>query len=153
VRSILVKVPTDAMGIVGDSAMPDVSLQHMVAVALVKGAVSFIDSHDVALMRDPAIMTVRAKVTVVADQALMDPKAPRGAIVQVTTTDGRQFEHFTKYPPGTKENPLSVEGVNAKSRDLISPVLGAARTDKLIAMVNRLEAVADIRELRPYWTT
>ena len=55
VRHILVKVPTDAVGIVGSSAMPDVSCQHLVALALVKGAVSFADSHDAGLMHDPAI--------------------------------------------------------------------------------------------------
>ena len=40
----------------------------------------------------------------------MDPAAPRGAIVEVTMTDGKKVEHFTKYPPGTKENPLSHRG-------------------------------------------
>jgi 2-methylcitrate dehydratase PrpD len=67
VGSILVKIPTDAIGIVGESAMPDVNCQHLVAVALVKGAVSFVDSHDVALMHDPKIMEQRAKVSVQAD--------------------------------------------------------------------------------------
>jgi 2-methylcitrate dehydratase PrpD len=152
VRSILVKIPTDAEGIVGDSAMPDVNCQHLVALALVKGAVSFVDSHDVALMHDPRILAQRAKVTVTPDAALMDPTAPRGAIVEVTLTDGRKFSHFTKYPPGTKENPLSTDAVNAKTRDLMAPVLGAAKTDRLIERINRLETVDNIRELRPLFT-
>lgn len=152
VRSILVKLPTDAVGIVGESAMPDVNCQHLVAVALVKGAVSFVDSHDVALMRDPRIAAQRAKVTVVPDQALMDPAAPRGAIVEVTMTDGRKVNHFTRFPPGTKENPLSTEAVNAKARDLITPVLGASKTEKLIERINHLEKVNDIRQLRALLT-
>jgi 2-methylcitrate dehydratase PrpD len=106
VRSILVKIPTDAMGIVGESAMPDVNCQHLVAVVPVKGAVSFVDSHDVALMHDPKILE-RAKITVTPDAALMDPAAPRGAIVEVTMIDGRKVDHFTRFPPGTKDNPLS----------------------------------------------
>ena len=148
VRSILVHIPTDAEGIVGESAMPDVNCQHLVAVALVKGAVSFVDSHDVALMRDPTILAQRAKVTVQPDPALMDPAAPRGAIVEVTTTDGKTVRHFTKFPPGTKENPLSTEAVNAKARDLIAPVLGSDKTDRLIALVNTLEKVDNVRQLR-----
>ena len=68
VSSILVKLPTDAIGIVGESAMPDVNCQHLVAVALVKGAVSFVDSHDVALMHDAEDHAQRAKVTVKADR-------------------------------------------------------------------------------------
>jgi 2-methylcitrate dehydratase PrpD len=152
VRSIVVKLPTDAVGIVGRSAMPDVNCQHLVAVALVKGAVSFADSHDAALMRDPAILEQRAKVTLVGDEALMDPAAPRSAVVEVTLADGRTVGHFTKFPPGTRENPLSTEAVNAKARDLMAPVLGAEKTEKLIGEINRLEQVADIRALVPLFT-
>lgn len=152
VKSILVRVPTDAGGIVGDSAMPDVNAQHMVAVALVKGGVSFADSHDVALMRDATMREQRAKVTLVTDAALNDPAAPRGAIVEVTTTDGKTVGHHTKYPPGTKENPLSVEGVMAKARDLMGPVLGADKADRLVARLARLETVPDLRELRALFT-
>ena len=148
VRSILVKLPTDATGIVGKSAMPDVNCPHLVAVALVKGAVSFVDSHDQALMHDPKILEQRAKVTVTGEAALMDPAAPRGAIVEVTLTDGRKVDHFTKFPPGTKENPLSTEAVSAKARDLIAPVLGSDKTEKLIQQINKLETIDDIRVLR-----
>ena len=152
VRSIIVKIPSDAEGIVGDSAMPDVNCQHLVALALVKGAVSFRDSHDVALMHDPAIVAQRAKVTVQPDQSLMDPAAPRGAKVEVTLMDGRTVDHFTRFAPGTKENPLSTEAVNAKARDLMVPVLGATKTSKLIEMINNLETLKDIRGLRPLIT-
>ena len=103
VRHILVKVPSDAVGIVGGSAMPDVNCQHLVALALVKGAVSFTDSHDAALLHDPTITTQRAKVELAGEQALMDPEAPRGAIVEVTLNDGRKVRHHTRFPPGTKE--------------------------------------------------
>jgi 2-methylcitrate dehydratase PrpD len=152
VQSILVKLPTDSIGIVGSSAMPDVSCQHLMAVALVKGAVSFVDSHDPGLMKDKAIMAERDKVKVVGEQSLMDPSAPRGAIVEVTMTDGKKVEHFTKFPPGTKENPLSTEQVATKTRDLITPVLGKEKSEKLIAQVSSLEKVKDIRTLRPLWT-
>ena len=72
VAGILVKLPTDAVGIVGESAMPDVNCRHMVAVALVKGAVSFADSHDGALMHDPKILAQRDKITVVASPGIAD---------------------------------------------------------------------------------
>lgn len=148
VARIDVHLPTDAIGIVGDSAMPNVNCAHMVAVALVKGAVSFADSHDMALMRDPQMIAQRRKVNVVGDKALDDPAAPRGARVDVTLADGRTFSHTTRFPPGTKENPLSVDSVNDKARDLMTPVLGKSRTERLIAQVNRLEAVRDINALR-----
>ncbi|WP_338691446.1 MmgE/PrpD family protein [Bradyrhizobium sp. 26S5] len=152
VRSILVKLPSDAMGIVGESAMPDVNCQHLVAVALVKGAVSFNDSHDAALMHDPKILEQRAKVTLAGDKALMDPAAPRGAVVEVTLNDGRKVDHFTKYPPGTRESPVSTEAVAAKTRDLIAPVLGSEKTETLIEQIGNLERIDDIGKLRPLVT-
>ena len=152
VRRILIRLPTDAMGIVGASAMPDVNCQHLVALALVKGAVSFVDSHDTALLQDPAILRERAKVTLEGDEKLMDPQAPRGAVVAVTLEDGRTVEHFTKFPPGTRENPLTTEAVSAKARDLMAPVLGADRTEKLIAAVNRMERLENVRDMRPLLT-
>ncbi|NVO17090.1 MAG: MmgE/PrpD family protein [Rhodoplanes sp.] len=152
VQSILVKLPTDAIGIVGNSSMPDVNCQHLVGLALVKGAVSFVDSHDAALLQDPAIMAQRAKVQLVGDQALMDPAAPRSALVEVTLTDGKKVSHFTKFPPGTKENPIDTEAVNAKTRDLMAPVLGPEKTERLIERINAIEKIDDIRMLRSLFT-
>ena len=152
VRSIVVKLPTDAVGIVGNSAMPDVNCPHLVAVALLKGAVSFVDSHDTVLMKDPAVLAIRQKIQLKPDASLMDPAAPRGAIVEVTLTDGRQVQHHTQFPPGTKENPLSTEAVAAKARDLMAPVLGPARADKLIDRLDTLERLDDVRRLRSLWS-
>ena len=59
VEHILVRLPADGASVVNNSAMPDVNCQHLVALALVKGAVSFDDSHSRPLMQDPAILAVR----------------------------------------------------------------------------------------------
>ena len=152
VQSIVVKLPTDAVGIVGNSAMPDVNCPHLVAVALLKGAVSFVDSHDTVLMKDPAVLAIRQKIQLKPDASLMDPAAPRGAIVEVTLSDGRQVQHHTQFPPGTKENPLSTEAVAAKARDLMAPVLGPDRAGKLIDRLNTLERLDDVRLLRSLWS-
>ena len=77
----------------------------------------------------------------------MDPAAPRGAILEITTTDERHLVHHTRFPPGTKENPLTTEGVNAKVRDLMGPVLGSVKAGQLIAQVNALEKLDDVRRL------
>lgn len=152
VAQIVVKLPTDGARIVDNSAMPDVNLQHLVAMALVDGAVSFVDSHSHERMADPQVRAVREHVTLVADRALMDPDAPRSARVEVTLQDGRTVAHFTRHPPGTKENPLDTVGVNAKVRDLMVPVLGADRTEAIIERINSLEDLRDMRELRAFLT-
>src|SRR4051794_7666328 len=110
------------------------------------------DSHDNALMQAPVILGQRAKVELVADRVLMDPAAPRGSVVEVTLSDGRKVDHVTKFPPGTKENPLTTEAVSAKVRDLMMPVLGAPKADRLIESLTALETLDDIRKLRPLMT-
>jgi hypothetical protein len=50
---------------------------------------------------------------------------------------------------GTAENPMSREEVIAKSRDLMSPVLGEAKCTSLIEKVLNLESLKNVRELRP----
>jgi hypothetical protein len=83
----------------------------------------------------------------------MVPDAPRSAFVEVKLRDGRTVSHFTRHAPGTKENPMDTDAVNAKARGLIEPILGARQTDALIQRVNALEGVANVRELRPLLTT
>jgi 2-methylcitrate dehydratase PrpD len=149
VDRIVVRLPADGAGIVDNSSMPDVNLQFIIALALVDGAVSFANSHSYERMADPQIRAVKARVQLIADRKLVDPAAPRSAMVEATLKDGRTVSHFTRFPPGTKENPLSTEGLNAKVRDLMAPVLGAERAASLIQRVNALEDVRDVRELRP----
>ena len=152
VERIVVRLPADGAAIVDNSSMPDVNLQYIIALALVDGAVSFADSHSHERMTDPQIRAVKERVQLVADRKLVDPAAPRSGMVEVTLKDGRTVSHFTKFPPGTKENPLDTEGLNAKVRDLMAPVLGAERTAKLIQGVNALEDVRDVRDLLPSFT-
>jgi 2-methylcitrate dehydratase PrpD len=152
VARIVVRLPEDGARIVDNSSMPDVNCQYLMAVALIDGTVSFSSSHSHERMVDPQIRAIRERVELVADRGLMDPAAPRSGLVEVTLRDGRTVSHFTRHPPGTKENPLDAEGVNTKARDLMAPVLGAGRTEAIIQRVNALGEVANVRELRAFLT-
>ena len=147
VDRIVVHLPEDAIGIVGRSKMPDVNCPYLIATALVDGGVSFAHSHSHEHMADPRIRAVMERVTVIGDPKLNDPAAPRGGIVDVVLKDGRTLSRHTRFPPGSKENPLDTEAVNAKARDLMGPVLGAARTEAAIRQLNELERVGDVGEL------
>jgi 2-methylcitrate dehydratase PrpD len=152
-RSIRVRLPADGASVVDNSAMPDVNVQYIVAVALVDGTVSFDASHSLERMRDPQIVSVKSRVELVADRSLMVPDAPRSGLVEVTLMDGRTVSHLTRHPPGTKENPLTTEAVNEKARSLMAPVMGAQRANALIERVNGIESVRDMRELRALFTS
>jgi 2-methylcitrate dehydratase PrpD len=149
VEKIIVRLPEDGGRIVNNRSMPDVNCQHIIALALVEGTVSFEDSHSYERMKDAKVLAAKERVQLIPDRALMDPAAPRSGHVEVTLRDSRTVSHFTPHPPGTKENPLSTERVNEKARSLMTPVLGAQRTEQLITRINELEKLGDVRELRP----
>jgi 2-methylcitrate dehydratase PrpD len=127
--------------------MPDVNLQYAIAVALIDGTMTFDASHSYERMRDAQVQAVKQRMTLVPDRSLMDPAAPRSGRVEVTLRDGRTVSQFTRFAPGTKENPLDTAAVTAKARELMLPVIGARRTDAVIERVNRIEELRSVREL------
>ena len=70
----------------------------------------------------------------------------------MTLTDGRTFGHDTKFPPGTPENPLGAQAVADKARDVMTPVLGAHKAQRLIDVIDRLESLSEVRSLRSLFT-
>ena len=153
VDSIVVRVPEDGARVVNDRSMPDINCQHIIALALVDGKVSFEDSHSYERMSDPRVRAAKERVQLIAERGLMDPASPRSGRVEVKLRDGRIVSHFTRHAPGTKENPLDTRSVNEKARLLMAPVLGVAQTDEVIRRVNALEALDDVRALRPLLAT
>lgn len=147
VDKIIVRLPEDAIGIVSNSPMPDVNCQYLIATALIEGNVSFANSHSREHMQIPKIRAFMERVTVIGDPKLNDPLAPRGGIVEVYLKNGSVLSKHTRFPPGTKENPLTTEIVSAKARDLMSPVIGANRTERVIQEVLELDKMQDIKQL------
>jgi len=152
VERITVRLPEDGARIVNNRSMPDVNCQHMIAMALVDGNVTFASTRSYQRMSDPVVLAVKKRVNLVADPRLMDPEAPRSAKVEVVLKDGRTLNHFTRHAYGTKQNPMETKNVNAKVRDLLEPVLGPLRTEGVIERVNGLEGMANVRELLPLLT-
>ncbi len=150
VERIVVRLPEDGARVVNDRSMPDINCQNIIAVALVTGTVSFEDSHSYERMADPTVKAAKARVQLIADPNLMDRAAPRSGMVEVTLKDGRTVSHFTRHAPGTQENPMDTESVNAKARLLMAPVLGDKQTEEVIRRVNALEDVKNVRELQPF---
>jgi 2-methylcitrate dehydratase PrpD len=144
---IVIRLPEDAIGIVGKSPMPDVNCPYLISTALIEGTVSFANAHSQEHMRDPQVRAQMEKVTVIGDASLSDPLAPRGGIVEVYLKDGTILKEHTRFPPGTKENPLSTETISAKARDLMTPVLGSTKTEATISQILELEKMKDVNQL------
>lgn len=140
-------MPDDRLTIVNNRDMPDVCLQHMVAVCLLDGGASFESCHNKSRMSDPAVLTLREKMTVIPSPELTAAKPARQAIVEIETKDGRNYRHHTVAVRGTPSNPMPPEDVKAKAHDLIAPILGEATSAKLIEAVWRIEDLTDINAL------
>jgi len=147
VRKVTVRLGAREASVVNNRDIPDICLQHMVAIMLLDKTASFHAAHDVARMQDAAVQHERAKVELVPDAEL--EKVVRQAIVTVALGDGSELTEHVKAVRGTADNPMPREEVVAKARDLISPILGADKCAKLIERVLALETTNDIRELRP----
>src|SRR5205807_8172307 len=134
---------------VNNRDMPDICLQHLVAIMLLDKTVSFRAAHDKARMQDPTVLAERAKVQLVPDENLEKLIPVRVAIVEVSLRDGAQLSERVDAVRGTPDNPMPREEVIAKARDLMTPVLGAPACPKLIDRMLELHKVKDIRQLRP----
>jgi 2-methylcitrate dehydratase PrpD len=149
VKQMIIRLGPVMGSVVNNREMPDICVQHMLAVMLIDKTASFAAAHDKARMRDPAVLRERAKIQLVFDADIERNTEQREAIVEVTLTDGAQLREHVTAVRGTAANPMTREEVVAKCRDLITPVLGASTTAKLMTRVLDLENLKNVRELRP----
>lgn len=148
VRRVVVRLASDEAAIVNDRDMPDICLQHVIAVALLDRTVTFASVHDMARLKEPATLRERAKVKLVSDAELERLMPLRVAIVEVTLTDGTRLRKRVDNVRGTPRNPMTRAEVAAKATDLCVPVIGAERCSELVRTIFALERVGDVRELR-----
>jgi 2-methylcitrate dehydratase PrpD len=147
VEALVVSLPALGGRVVDDRNQPDINVQYVMAVTLVDGQLTFEASHSFERMRDPRVMAMRQRTRLVLDSTL--PEEPRGARVQAKLQDGTTVTASVPYALGTKENPLDEAAIEAKTRRLMEPILGAERVTILIQKVRNLESVGSVRELIP----
>ena len=148
VKSLVVRLAGTEARVVDNREMPDICLQHMVAVMLIDKTASFRAAHDKPRMTDPAVLKMRAKVQLVPSEELEKMEPARQAIVEITLNDGTVLSERVTAVRGTVDNPMTREEVAQKCRDLVEPVLGKANCSNLIDKIFGLEKVTDIRDLR-----
>jgi 2-methylcitrate dehydratase PrpD len=149
VKRVTVRLAPTVAKVVDNRDIPDICLQHMVAVMLLDKTVSFRGAHDKPRMQDAAALRERAKVNLVYDEELAKLLPVRVTVVEIELTDGSLLTERITAVRGTPRNPMTRTEVIDKARDLTAPVLGRDKSDKLIDTVFAIESVTDIRSLRP----
>jgi 2-methylcitrate dehydratase PrpD len=148
VESLLVRVAHQGANTVDNRAMPDICMQHMCAIMLIDGRVTFVSSHDEKRMGDRNVLALRGRIELRGDDALSAAMPSRQGIVEISLRDGRKLKHHTRAVRGTAENPMTRAEVDQKGFDLMAPIIGKARARRLCDAVWNLEKVRDLRLLR-----
>jgi 2-methylcitrate dehydratase PrpD len=144
----VVEIQDHEAAVVDNRDMPDICLQHLVALMLIDGTVTFASTHDVARMRDAKVRALRRRIELRPSTELT-AAGGRQAIVTLKLSGNRELRHHTEVVKGTWQNPMNRGEVETKCMDLLGPVLGSRRARALIDAVWSIERVADLRELRP----
>jgi 2-methylcitrate dehydratase PrpD len=132
--------------------MPDICMQHMCAVMLIDGIVTFKSSHDEKRMYDKRVLDLRKRITLYGDDALTAALPSRQGIVELKLKNGKTLRNHVKAVLGTAQNPMTRAQVDEKCYHLMAPILGASRSRKLCDAVWSLEKVGNVTKLRSLLT-
>jgi 2-methylcitrate dehydratase PrpD len=149
VESLTVRVARQGANTTDNRNMPDICMQHMCAVMLIDGIVTFISSHDEKRMKHPKVLALKSRIELFGDEALTRVLPSRQGIVELKLKDGRALKHHTKAVRGTAQNPMTRAEVDEKAYHLMAPILGRARARRLCDAVWALDRVSNMRNLRP----
>jgi 2-methylcitrate dehydratase PrpD len=149
IERVVVRVAHQGANTVDNRTMPDICMQHMCAVMLIDGTVTFASSHDEKRMRARDVLALRSRIELRGDDALSAAMPSRQGIVEISLSDGRELRHHTQAVRGSAENPMKRTEVDDKCYDLTAPVIGRLRARKLCDTIWNLEMVGDVRSLRP----
>ena len=123
-------------------------MQHLCAVMLLDGTVSFKAAHDDKRMRERRVLNIRKKIELCGDDALTQAMPSRQGIVELVLRDGTTLRQHTTAVRGTAENPMARAEVDAKAYDLMAPVVGARRARALCEAIWNLHSLDNARKLR-----
>jgi 2-methylcitrate dehydratase PrpD len=153
VERIVVRLPVERAATVNNRDIPDINLQHILALALVHGKVTFANAHDDGMLDLSPVHDLKSRIELVGDPALRDAEFPRQVDLTIITRAGQRFaKHLMTYR-GTPENPATTDEVEAKARNLVAPVTGPEQGEALIRAISKLENIKDMREFRSLLAT
>jgi 2-methylcitrate dehydratase PrpD len=149
VEKVVVRVAHQGANTTDNRHMPDICMQHMCAVMLIDGIVTFESAHDEKRMKDRRVLALRSRVELRGDDELTRAIPSRQGIVELTLKDGRELRNHVKAVRGTTHNPMTRAEVDEKCFHLMAPILGKSRARRLCDAVWDLERVSNVRSLRP----
>ena len=148
VEKAVIRVSHRGASTVDNREMPDICMQHMVAVMLLDGTATFQAAHDEKRMRDPKVLEVRRRVELFGDDELQRAMRSRQGIVELTLRDGHASAPHNQAVRGTAEIRGPTGGVDREGLPLLAGVLGKSAHGGLMDAVWGIERVRNVRTLR-----
>ena len=132
IEAIHAILPDKETKIISNRHMPEICLQHLVALMVVDGDITLESSHDYERMKDPRVLAAREKVTLIPNAEMTRIPPPRQARIEIRTRDGRTLSHHTPATRGTPDNPMTREEVDQKAIRLMTPIIGPGKTMQIV---------------------
>ncbi len=148
IERVIITIDDQGARTVNQRTMASINIQHLTAIMLLDGDISFASAHDERRVRDARVVALKQRIDLQGSAALGRAKTTQ-ARVEIVTRDGRRLRHHTKAVRGTAANPMPRTEVEAKARDLLLPIIGPRRTQRLIDVIWNIERLQDARALRP----
>jgi 2-methylcitrate dehydratase PrpD len=146
VAGVAVTIDEQGARTVNKRQMASINIQHLMAIMLIDGEITFASAHDDRRVGDPTVLALKKRIGLAGSPELSRTKTTQ-AVVEIVTRSGRRLRHHTRAVRGSATNPMQRDEVARKSRDLLVPVLGLRRTEALIDRIWNVEGVGDVREL------
>ncbi len=129
------------------------SMHFAAAVALSYGSAS-LSEYTLGVPERPEVRHIMDRVECVTDPKL-DAQTPKlfPAWAEVRTTDGRTMRSELTYPKGDPENPVTWDEMQNKFKLLSAPVISNQRQQEIMATVDSLEQLDDVRQLASLLST
>src|SRR5262249_32853564 len=131
VRRVVIRLAPSSAAVVDNRRLPAICLPRVVPVLLIGKPASLRAAH-ARRGREEATLRQRAKVNLVRDEGLAKLLPTRVAIAEIEFTDGTTLTERVSAVRGTIRNPMSRTEVIDKARDLIVPILGREKSERLI---------------------
>jgi 2-methylcitrate dehydratase PrpD len=131
-----------------NAAMPALNLPYLCSAILIDGALTF-DAADSLQRRstDTQVRELMARVSVTHDPEQESIPRKESARVTVRLHEGRSESVFVEHVRGYPANPMTRADVEAKARELISSVLGPARTEAIVQLTWNIDELPDAAAL------
>ncbi len=131
-----------------DVVAAQMNASYAAAVTLLDGDAS-VEQFSEQRLADSAVLDIASRISFE-----LDPEIENGGMslrhasrLVVTTSEGAVMETYNAQRPGGPGNEIPPARIVSKFRQLAAPVIGAARADKIVELVNSLESLSSLHEL------